>query len=128
MEIRITKNDNLNVISLNGKLDVFGSQQAKEAILDKMTTQENIIIDMSHCNFVSNYGLYLLSVIADKAKLLNINAIFVSITDKISEIFYLTGFTDTITLEPTVEDAIKNILWYLKNMTRCKHALRRTAY
>ena len=107
LEIRITKNDNLNVISLNGKLDVFGSQQAKEAILDKMTTQENIIIDMSHCNFVSNYGLYLLSVIADKAKLLNISAIFVSITDKISEIFYLTGFTDTITLEPTVEDAIK---------------------
>ena len=75
LEIRITKNDNLNVISLNGKLDVFGSQQAKEAILDKMTTQENIIIDMSHCNYVSNYGLYLLSVIADKAKLLNITAI-----------------------------------------------------
>ena len=79
----------------------------KIEILDKMTSGDNIIIDMSDCNYISNYGLYLLSNIANKAKLLNIKAIFVSIIDKISEIFDLTGLTDTIELSPSIDDAIK---------------------
>lgn len=38
---------------------------------------------------------------------LHIIAIFVSIIDKISEIFDLTGLTDTIELAPSIDDAIK---------------------
>ena len=57
-----------------------------------MTSGDNIIIDMSDCNYISNYGLYLLSNIANKAKLLNID---------------LTGLTDTIELAPSIDDAIK---------------------
>lgn len=107
LEIRTQRNDNLNIICLNGRLDISAYEQTKTEILDKMTNQENVIIDMSHCNYISNYGLYLLSIISSKAKLLNIKAIFVSIIGKISEIFLLTGFIHTIELAPTVEDAIK---------------------
>ena len=82
----------------------YFSSTARAAI-DKLCG--NIIIDMSDCNYISNYGLYLLSNIANKAKLLNIKAIFVSIIDKISEIFDLTGLTDTIELAPSIDDAIK---------------------
>ena len=62
---------------------------------------------MSRCEYISNYGLYFLSLIVNKAKLLNIKIIFTSIIDKISEIFELTGFSNAIELAPTFEDAIK---------------------
>lgn len=107
METRTNQKEKLNIIAIKGKLDISTAQQAKIEILDKMTSGDNIIIDMSDCNYISNYGLYLLSNIANKAKLLNIKAIFVSIIDKISEIFDLTGLSDTIELAPSVDDAIK---------------------
>ena len=107
METRTNQKEKLHLIAINGKLDISTAQQAKIEILDKMTSGDNIIIDMSDCNYISNYGLYLLSNIANKAKLLNIKAIFVSIIDKISEIFDLTGLTDTIELAPSIDDAIK---------------------
>lgn len=105
METRTNQKEKLHIIAIKGKLDISTAQQAKIEILDK--TSDNIIIDMSDCNYISNYGLYLLSNIANKAKLLNIKAIFVSIIDKISEIFDLTGLTDTIELAPSIDDAIK---------------------
>lgn len=107
METRTNQKEKLHIIAKKGKLDISTAQQAKIEILDKMTSGDNIIIDMSDCNYISNYGLYLLSNIANKAKLLNIKAIFVSIIDKISEIFDLTGLTDTIELAPSIDDAIK---------------------
>lgn len=107
METRTNQKEKLHIIAIMGKLDISTAQQAKIEILDKMTSGDNIIIDMSDCNYISNYGLYLLSNIANKAKLLNIKAIFVSIIDKISEIFDLTGLTDTIELAPSIDDAIK---------------------
>lgn len=107
METRTNQKEKLHIITIKGKLDISTAQQAKIEILDKMTSSDNIIIDMSDCNYISNYGLYLLSNIANKAKLLNIKAIFVSIIDKISEIFDLTGLTDTIELAPSIDDAIK---------------------
>lgn len=110
METRTNQKEKLHIIAIKGKLDISTAQQAKIEIteaLDKMTSGDNIIIDMSDCNYISNYGLYLLSNIANKAKLLNIKAIFVSIIDKISEIFDLTGLTDTIELAPSIDDAIK---------------------
>lgn len=107
METRTNQKEKLHIIAIKGKLDISTAQQAKIEILDKMTSGDNIIIDMSDCNYISNYGLYLLSNIANKAKLLNIKAIFVSIIDKISEIFDLTGLTDTIELAPSIDDAKK---------------------
>ena len=107
METRTNQKEKLHIIAIKGKLDISTAQRAKIEILDKMTSGDNIIIDMSDCNYISNYGLYLLSNIANKAKLLNIKAIFVSIIDKISEIFDLTGLTDTIELAPSIDDAIK---------------------
>ena len=107
METRTNQKEKLHIIAIKGKLDISTVQQAKIEILDKMTSGDNIIIDMSDCNYISNYGLYLLSNIANKAKLLNIKAIFVSIIYKISEIFDLTGLTDTIELAPSIDDAIK---------------------
>lgn len=107
METRTNQKEKLHIIAIKGNLDISTAQQAKIEILDKMTSGDNIIIDMSDCNYISNYGLYLLSNIANKAKLLNIKAIFVSIIDKISEIFDLTGLTDTIELAPSIDDAIK---------------------
>ena len=107
METRTNQKEKLHIIAIKGKLDISTAQQAKIEILDKMTSGDNIIIDMSDCNYISNYGLYLLSNIANKAKLLNIKAIFVSIIDKISEIFDLPGLKDTIELSPSIDDAIK---------------------
>lgn len=123
METRTNQKEKLHIIAIKGKLDISTAQQAKIEILDKMTSGDNIIIDMSDCNYISNYGLYLLSNIANKAKLLNIKAIFVSIIDKISEIFDLTGLTDTIELAPSIDDAICS-----DTLMRCYHAIRYSAY
>ncbi len=103
----ININNKLNIISIDGKLDVSTSEKVKQEILAKMATHKSIIIDMSHCDYISNYGIYFLSTIADQAKLLHVKVVFISILDKISEIFTLTGLTDTIDSAPSIEDAIR---------------------
>lgn len=100
-------NNKFDVISIRGKLDVSSAEQVSKEISDKFTEPKSIFIDMSRCEYISNYGLYILSNIVNKAKLSNVKIIFIAIIDKISEIFDLTGFSNTIELAPTVEDAIK---------------------
>ena len=99
--------NDFNIVYINGKLDISLAEKLENEFTSKMTSQKNIIIDMSRCEYISNYGLYFLSLIVNKAKLLNIKIIFTSIIDKISEIFELTGFSNAIELAPTFEDAIK---------------------
>ena len=45
---------------------------------------------------------------------------------KISEIFDLTGLTDTIELAPSIDDAIKK--YAHDTLMRCYHAIRYSAY
>ena len=55
METRTNQKEKLHIIAIKGKLDISTAQQAKIEILDKMTSGDNIIIDMSDCNYISNY-------------------------------------------------------------------------
>ena len=50
METRTNQKEKLHIIAIKGKLDISTAQQAKIEILDKMTSGDNIIIDMSDCN------------------------------------------------------------------------------
>lgn len=101
-------NNKFNIVSIKGKLDISNAERISKEISNTFTSPKNIvIIDMARCEYVSNYGLYVLSNIVNKAKLLNVKIIFIAIIDEISEIFNLTGFSNTIKLAPTVEDAIK---------------------
>lgn len=47
METRTNQKEKLHIIAIKGKLDISTAQQAKIEILDKMTSGDNIIIDMS---------------------------------------------------------------------------------
>lgn len=100
-------NSRLNIIKIDKRLDVSTSQKAKQEILDKMAFYDNIIIDMSRCEHISNYGIYLLSMIMNKAKLLNVKVVFISIMDEISELLSLTGIIDKMASAPSVEAAVR---------------------
>ncbi len=100
-------NSRLNIVSINESLDVSTSEKAKKDILDKMAYYDNIIIDMSRCKHISNYGIYLLSMIMNKAKLLNVKVVFISILDEISELLSLTGIINNMESAPSVEAAIR---------------------
>lgn len=101
--------NNIYIYKLPEKLDNSMASQIKTDLIDNMSSHDNIVIDMSNCQFISNYGLYFLSSIINKAKFYNNKLIFTCALQKISDILYLTGFMDSIEIAPSVKDALKNL-------------------
>lgn len=100
--------DNICIYKFPEKVNNSTAVYIKDAIIDNMPAQNNIIIDMSNCQFISNYGLYLLSNIINKAKFYNNKLIFTCTLDKIAEILSLTGFMDSIEIAPSLKEALKS--------------------
>lgn len=100
--------DNIFIYKFPEKVDNSSALHIKDTIIDNMNLHDNIIIDMSSCQFISNYGLYLLSNIINKAKFYNNKLIFTCTLDKIAEILSLTGFMDSIEIAPSLKEALKS--------------------
>ena len=98
---------NFNIVAINGSLDAVTSEQAKQEILAKMTRSDSVFIDMSGCRHISNYGIYFLSMLMTKAKLLNVKLVFISIIDEISELLSLTGIIENMESAPSIEAALR---------------------
>lgn len=93
MEINIKDIDNKKYIELIGNLDGNSSNDATEKILDVLNDNNDIVIDMSNCPYVSSAGLRMLLTIGKSVKINSGRMNIINLLDEVKEIMEMTGFS-----------------------------------
>ena len=108
MNVTVERDDNIKIVAIEGRLDVVGSDQARDEIVNLMDNKP-MIVDMSKCDYVSSSGLRALIVVAKTAKTKGIKVIYAAAIDEVIDVLEMTGFLRMLNYVPTIEDAIKEL-------------------
>lgn len=92
MEINIKDIDNKKYIKLVGDLDGVSSNDVTEKVLEVAKNNNNLVIDMSECPYVSSAGLRTLLTIGKSVKLKNGHMNIINLADEVKEVMEMTGF------------------------------------
>lgn len=94
MEVNIKDLDNKKYIKLIGDLDGVSSNEVTEKILEVAENNNNIVIDMAECPYVSSAGLRTLLTIGKSVKLKKGHMNIINLVDEVKEIMEMTGFSN----------------------------------
>lgn len=94
MEVNIKDLDNKKYIKLVGNLDGVSSNEVTEKILEVAENNNNIVIDMGECPYVSSAGLRTLLTIGKSVKLKKGHMHIINLVDEVKEIMEMTGFAN----------------------------------
>ena len=98
MNIKLDKQNEALVISLQGRLDTTTSPALEEQITSLDESIKDLVIDMTELEYISSAGLRVL--LAAQKKMNKIGSMKVTnVCDSIMEIFEITGFIDILVVE-----------------------------
>jgi anti-anti-sigma factor len=106
MEITRTKKSAVDIFSLNGKLDVSGSQKANDEILPNIPQGGKLVIDMSGCGYVASSGLRILLLTAKQSSVVNCKTVLAGVHPMVWDVIVMTGFEDILESYATVDEAV----------------------
>ena len=106
MDVTIKKEGSVDVIEINGQLDVSGSEKAQEAVLSAITKDGKLVIDMSRCDYVASSGLRSLLIIGKQSAQLNCETVLAGVQPLVWDVIVMTGFEDVLKAYSTQEDAV----------------------
>lgn len=98
MNIDISKNDNVSIITLEGRLDATTAPMLDTCIKEMPNDITSLIIDMKNVNYISSAGLRIL--LAAQKKMNQVGSMkLLNVCESIIEIFEITGFIDFLMIE-----------------------------
>ena len=98
MNINLEKQNDLLVVSLQGRLDTNTSPAFEEVINGVNNDVKELVIDIKELEYISSAGLRIL--LAAQKKMNKIGSMkVINVCDSIMEIFEITGFIDILTIE-----------------------------
>lgn len=106
MNIKVERDDNIKIISLDGQLDVASSDNARDEVISLLDGKPTII-SLAKVSYVSSSGLRALLMIAKTAKAKKINMVYAAAIDEVIDVFEMTGFIKMLRCVKTIEDAEK---------------------
>ena len=86
------------ILMLKGRLDTITSQQFQDALIPAFDKAKEIKLDFAGVEYISSAGLRVLSMGHRAAKTKDIPMVLTNISDKVMEVFDITGFTDQLTI------------------------------
>lgn len=92
MEINIKDMENKSYIELIGKLDGNCSNEVTDEVLEALDKNNNIVIDMSECPYVSSAGLRALLTIGKKVKIDKGHMSIINLSEEVKDVMDMTGF------------------------------------
>ncbi len=98
------RNDDVMVLSLQGRLDVVASDKVRDEIV-RLLENKPCIISLAGCDYVSSSGLRALLMIAKAAKGRGIRLIFAAACAEVVDVFEMTGFLRLLECVPTIAAA-----------------------
>lgn len=94
MEITKNKNEQLVILSLNGKLDSNTSIQLEKEIDSVLVSEvfSDLEIDMKELTYLSSAGLRVLLGVQKKLNSIDAKLVITNVNDTIKSVFEITGF------------------------------------
>ncbi|MBR1396320.1 MAG: STAS domain-containing protein [Selenomonadaceae bacterium] len=108
MNVTVERDDNIKIVAIEGRLDVLGSDQARDEIINLLDNKP-MIVSMAKCDYVSSSGLRALIVIAKTAKTKGTKVIYAAATDEVVDVLEMTGFIHMLNCVPTIAEAEKEL-------------------
>ncbi len=98
LNIDINKDNEILIVSLNGRLDTNTASDLEEKIKENISGIEVLIFDLSSLSYISSAGLRIL-LLSQKIMNKQGKMIVKNVTETVSEIFSLTGFSEILKIE-----------------------------
>ena len=106
MVIKITTEEGVKVISIEGRLDTNTSKEANNELtklVDEGKTK--LIIDLSNLDYISSSGLRILLALSKEIKALKGEMRICGLNETVKEVFEISGFTMILKVLKTIEEA-----------------------
>jgi anti-anti-sigma factor len=96
----------IDVVHLDGKLDVTGSRMAGEALAGAIVPGGRLIVDMTDCDYVASSGLRVLLITAKQAQTAGCQAVLCGVQASVADVIEMTGFGDVLPIYPSRDAAL----------------------
>ncbi|MDR3333313.1 MAG: STAS domain-containing protein [Treponema sp.] len=107
MEITVKQEKDVIIYELNGRLDMSGSQQASDTIIDAIGPNQKIILDMTMCDYVASSGLRILLLAAKRGSMEKSKIVLAGMQPMVADVIAMTGFESLLESYSSREDALK---------------------
>jgi len=99
MTINKTKDGDILVLTLEGRLDTTTAPQLQDALIPEFDANKSIRLDFKGMEYVSSAGLRVVLQAEKTAKAKGGSMTLTNVSADILEVFEMTGFTDLLTIE-----------------------------
>jgi anti-sigma B factor antagonist len=109
MNITITKEGDISILSLTGSLDTNTSKGAENE-MNKLIEEgrTKLLIDLSNLDYISSSGLRILLSTSKKLKPIGGEMRISGLNETVNEVFEISGFTMIFNVFKTLEEAKTN--------------------
>lgn len=106
MEIKISNEQNVTIVTLTGELQRQTAPGIQEEILPLVAPDCKLLLDMSNVPYISSAGLRLLLLIYRQIEDQNGRIVLTNLQDMVKDTMSITGFLEFFTAYSTIEDGI----------------------
>ena len=107
MKVEFEKKENVDIISLIGRLDGNTAPLVKDKVIEKLNENMKLIINMKNCEYVSSAGLRVLMIIAKTLKSKGGNGVLVEMNEEVGDVMEMTGFGNIFRSFNTTDEALE---------------------
>ncbi len=107
MKVKFEKTENIDIVSLSGRLDGNTAPSVKDEIMEKLNENNSLVINMKECEYVSSAGLRVLMIIAKTLKSKGGNGVLVEMNEEVGDVMEMTGFGNIFRSFNTTDEALE---------------------
>ncbi len=107
MRISIEEERGVTIVSLDGRIDATTTaifEDNCKKIFEASVTA--VIIDMQYVEYISSAGLRSVLMMLKLGKEKSVRFVFCALSDMVSEVFRISGFTSLLSIYPTKKEAL----------------------
>lgn len=106
MNIHETKQNDIIIFALEGRLDSNTSENFEQQLMEKIDgTNNKMIVEFSDLDYISSAGLRVLLMAAKRLKIVNGSFVLCGLKAHLYEIFEISGFLQILTIVNNLENA-----------------------
>ncbi|MGD2270272.1 MAG: STAS domain-containing protein [Desulfobacterales bacterium] len=110
MEIIETKEKDINIFQLNGRLDSNTSPSLEKQLAGAMEDgAKNMVIDFGGLDYISSAGLRIILKTTKDLRRTNGEIVLCAMQDYVKEVFEIAGFDSFLPIVATLDDALAKL-------------------
>ena len=107
MNVNITNENGIFLITINGSIDSKTTAELQSKIMESISNANKVILDMINVDFVSSAGLRVLLMVYRQIKSQNGKVVLVGVSEEIQDVMKMTGFINFFEISDTITNAQK---------------------